>query len=258
MKNKIFAIVGALVLTLGLGVTVLASGDSISINEQEFSCGNQEVAFSGTATYDLESEYIRVVGVFLNEELVYFSEDEPAEWSTDNISLVPGDYIVFAGSFDYDSEKLVASDEWAFSIEECSDPEPTPTPSPSPEPSPEPTPSPTPEPTPSPTPEVRVETGNGTYNAPVCNGIYTKEAAFRHVTRISPTQVKVEWANGNDVTKTTILYGYVGGGMDYSIVDLAGNIEEWTINELAEGKAINVQILSWRGECVSGSVTIDP
>jgi len=140
------------------------------------------------------------------------------------------------------------------------------TPSPSPSPTPTPTPSPSPIPceqteegcpTPTPEPSNPPEVTSGSYNESTCNGILTKPAAFRHVDRIDEDSVRVQWANGNDVTNNTILYGYVGGGFDFSIVDI-GNVEEWTINDLAPNKSINVKILSWRDNCLVESVIIDP
>lgn len=161
MKGKI-AILTVLVAVAGLiGVALFNQSpvnsvkageeDSVTIDEQTFSCGNQDnVVFTGTATYDTSSQYIRWVGVFLNDNLVFSSDQEPANWSTDPIDLVPGEYLVFAGLYDPGSREFVAEDEWEFGIEVCVEPSPTPTeiPTPTPTPTPEVTPTPTEEPTP--------------------------------------------------------------------------------------------------------------
>jgi len=124
MRKFIYAIFGLIVLlsVVFAGKVFATQQDSIAIDRQDLSCGEQSVVFSGSATYDLSSEYIRKVYVF-NEgwELIYYSEEEPANWVTDSVDLGVGVHAIYAALYDPNPEDghIVAEDYWEFEVEEC-------------------------------------------------------------------------------------------------------------------------------------------
>lgn len=168
---------------------------------------------------------------------------------------------------------------------------------PSPEPSPDPSPSPSPSPVPceqteegceepkdycdtlegvqaededcpreepEPTPVPLSEPGVGcttdchpSYSPPSCVGVYSDEPKWVHVDRVSPTEVRVEWAT-NHSTRNDLNYGYVGGNLEYGVWNLPGDAREFNIGNLEAGKSINVKVTTWRENCALSSQIIDP
>ena len=160
---------------------------------------------------------------------------------------------------------------------------PTPSPSPSPSPSPEPEEEycddesalnykeegecqyPEEEATPSGQPLTRGADGcstdcNPEYHAPVCSGADMPDRpAWKHVDRVSPTEVRIEWGVNSNPDKYALVYGYVSkGDMPYGIPHINGDSRNVNVGQLAPNEPINVRLYAYKGACSVASETIDP
>lgn len=162
-----------------------------------------------------------------------------------------------------------------------SSPSPTPTSSPTPTNSPTPTPTEKPSdecqddcitPSPSPTPtekpsENRGSSGgssggggsSGTYNPPVCSGIYASPAVGVTGERIDADSVRFKWWPSTDHhDRQVIEYGLTQDNLQWSVLDISAGVGSIEINDLPFNSHYWARIGTWRGECISWSMVGDP
>lgn len=96
------------------------------------------------------------------------------------------------------------------------------------------------------------------HHANECVGNAPKAPSFRHITRISPTSVKVEIAESDPIDHFIVAYGYVGESLSMGIPYLPSSTTEFVIDGLQPNRHINVQVYAEGSNfCVSDSQT-DP
>ncbi len=93
---------------------------------------------------------------------------------------------------------------------------------------------------------------------PVCNGVYADKPLLQHFLRLDPTTVELGWWPVANADRYSLVYGYVGEGMNMGVVDIAKNVTRFNVGLLRPSTAIQAQLWAWRGECVTVSDIVDP
>jgi len=91
--------------------------DSVTINAVSPSCGEQSLAFSGTATYSESTQHLVVK---LDGTTILEDGDEPAIWTTAAMTVGVGSHTLNATIYDDSAlEDQVATAELGFTVSSC-------------------------------------------------------------------------------------------------------------------------------------------
>ncbi len=130
VAGGIFAIIALFVSMPFSAYAALPNDDIISITPIQFNCGEQTVAFSGTATYVSNLPHriiVRLDGV----EIDHF-DNKPTNWTTVGVPVSVGAHTLAVEIWDTDANfNFLTIDDtqtWDFNIDACPAPTPTPTP----------------------------------------------------------------------------------------------------------------------------------
>lgn len=92
--------------------------DTVTINGVSASCGEQSLAFSGTATYSETTQHLVVA---LDGTQIFQDDEEPAMWTTTATTVGVGSHTLTATIYDHrDLEDPVATAQTAFTVSDCS------------------------------------------------------------------------------------------------------------------------------------------
>ncbi len=132
IAGGIFAIVALFIAMPFSAHAALPDDDIISITPQQFTCGDQTVAFSGTVTYVSNLPH-RIIVRLDGTEIDHF-DNRPVNWTTVAVPVSVGSHTLSVEIWDTDANfnllTLDDSQTWDFTIDACPTPTPTPTPTP--------------------------------------------------------------------------------------------------------------------------------
>lgn len=113
MLQRMFALVTAFALVFTPSVAFAAdSEDSVSIDELSLECGEQDITFTGSATYSESTQHLVVE---LDGDEIFSSSDEPEDWETDAVTVEEGSHTLTATIYDKsDREDVMAEDSLDF------------------------------------------------------------------------------------------------------------------------------------------------